>query len=253
MCAKFVWLACAVAAVGGLLALLPTATQAGKKPKYDPEAEEKKAQENYMKDLIMAYRLKELGLDKNTPARAASLLAAAALFQDLSTVKPGKALEAKPKIEVGEGDKNAKLVDEVLDAPDLAKEAANLLKQAKQLNEADNLHLEALIKQIETPEKKSRHVIGGPKQVARAIGPGQWQTYTLNVVPNAPVNFAFHGSFPMKVTIVRSDIANPWYDDIVANLSTTFHPGGSPTGHVPITIRVINVSNQGGTYQMFVN
>jgi hypothetical protein len=206
-----------------------------------------------MKDLIMAYRLKELGLDKNTPARAASLLAAAALFQDLSKVPAGKAWDVKPKIEIIEGDKNAKLVDEVAKAPDLAREAADLLKQARELNTKDNLHLDALIKQIEMPEKSSRHTIGGPKQISRSIGGGQAHTYYLHVQPNSPVNFSFHSPFPMRVTVVRSDNDNPWADGVIANASTTFSPGVSASGQVPVTIRVTNVSNQNGNYQILVN
>jgi hypothetical protein len=57
----------------------------------------------------------------------------------------------------------------------------------------------------------------------------------------------------MRVTVVRGDNDNIYGGGVVANANTTFHAGPSRTGRVPLTIRVINLSNQAGSYQMFVN
>src|SRR4051794_35888896 len=93
---RFRWALCAAIALGAALALTPGAADA-QRDKKDPSDEEKKTQadrEAYINDLMLAYRLKELGSDKKHPS-AAALLAAADLFRQLSKVSLAD-LEVKP-------------------------------------------------------------------------------------------------------------------------------------------------------------
>jgi hypothetical protein len=254
MSTKFPWLACLVFALGGALVMFPAVTDAGKKRTETQEEKDQKiddAKEAYMNDLVAAYRLQQLALaDEKDPASAPSLIAAAAIFRRLSTVSLAT-IKEKPMIEQGKGDKTTDLVDKVEEAPDLLKLSETLLQKAKTLSDANKLKLDTAIERVQ--ESKTRDVFGGPRQISRGIGGNQWQTYHIDVHPLRPVRFAFHSSFPMKVSVVRSDNDNPYANGVIENASTVFHPGPSSTGRVRLTIRVINISNRSGNYQMFVN
>jgi hypothetical protein len=250
-------LACLVFALGGLLVVLPTATQAGKAKPETQEEKDKKARETYTADLVMAYRLMELGeteLAKEKKAdkasAAVSLLAAAATFRRIAGITLEGSTAEKPTIENSKGQKITDAPDQVEEAPNLTLLSDGLLKKLRELSKKDNLNIE---KAIEGIEKGARHACGGPKQISRAIGGNQSHSYHIDVEPLKPVAFAFHGSFPMRVTVVRHDNDNVYGGGTVANANTTFHAGPSKTGKVTLTIRVHNESKQHGSYQMFVN
>src|ERR1700693_3214019 len=116
MSATFRWLAFPVVALACVLAPLPGGADAQKPKKPDPDKEEKEARDNDMKDLVIAYRLKELGQDKTSPSPA-SLIAAATIFRQLSKFPQGETFKEKPTIEIVKGEKSDKRVYEGRDAP----------------------------------------------------------------------------------------------------------------------------------------
>jgi hypothetical protein len=253
------WLACLVFTLGSMLLVLPSATEAGKPKTESAEEREKRENEerdNYLTDLTMAYRLMEQAdaeLKKkraDKPGAAASLLAAAATFRRISGVSLKATIEEKPLTENSKGEKVTGAIDQVEDPPNLSALAEGLLVRAQNLSTKEKLNLDAVIKGIKECE---RDTFGGPKHISRVVGADQRHTYHIEVVPLKPVHFTFHSSFPMRVTVVRGDNDNPYGVGNVGNVNTTFHPGPSKTGKVPLTIRVHNIGHQAGSYQMFVN
>jgi hypothetical protein len=250
MSASVRWLAC-LFTLAGLVIVFPTITDAGKKQKETQEEIERKNRDHYMDDLAMAYRLKELADDdKNESTKASSLLAAATTFRRLAGV-PLDTIDEKPVIENVKGEKATELVDKAVGKPDLVILSDKLLDQVGVLSAKKQLKLEKVVDDVRNC--KFREAFGGPKHVSRLIGGQQHQTFHVDVVPLRPMHFTFHASIPMRVTIVRADNDNPYDGGIAARANTTYHPGPSRTGKVPITIRVSNLSNQPGSYQLYVN
>jgi hypothetical protein len=257
------WLFVCACAGCCLLALHPVA-EAQKKDaakEQEQKAEETKAQ--YINDLMTAYRLADIGRDKDNPAPEA-LVTAAAILRRLASVKV-KSLAEKPEIKNTEGAADAKGADEVVPPPDLKAEANNLLEGARDAAALANLaYLKPLIKAVEECEdeadaraarQKTRHVFGGPRQVTRLLGPLQSQTYNLKAQPNSPLVFALRATIPVRITIVRPDVNHVWANDVVPIAQRTCHPGGATRSNlsVPVIIQITNVSRLKGQYVMFVN
>jgi hypothetical protein len=245
-----------LAASLGLALLFPVVGDAGGKKKTKPggeqaDAQKAAAQENYIQDLNVAYRLKEIGMDKSAPAPEA-LVAAARILRRLAGVPLGT-LDVKPTIESKD---DAKL-DKVNDSPDLLKEAEGLLIEARKRGEAQNLNLDKLIDEVEG--SKTRGAFGGPRNINRSIGGNDTHVYHIPFANHLPSCVGFQASIPIRVTVVRSGS-----DAVVAvGINTrgvcNWHPSGpnsgSPNTGAPIgyTIRVQNVSSTPATYRLFTN
>src|SRR6516164_5837702 len=130
---KLLCLAAVLLAAGWGLAALQGVAGEGKKkpgggePAAGPAADPKGRD---IADLMLAYRLVEIGRDKKNPAPEA-LITAAGLFRKLAKG----------------ADKGAKLVDETAKAPDLQAKADELFDEAEALGAKLKLNLAPLIKQ----------------------------------------------------------------------------------------------------------
>lgn len=243
-------------AVAGLMVLLPGGAS-GQKNEATTEKEAK--QEAQLKaddisDLLLAYRLVELGRNKDKPAPEA-LIAAGSIYLRLSKVKMGTIAE-KPTIQVDKKDDTGGPVDMVIDeAPDLEKEANLLFDEAEFMAKKEKTDAAPLINLVKN--RGERGTLHGPKTVSRAIGPFQTQTFRLNYVPFRPAALGFKASVPMHVEVMRTDkAANVWY------VTTGMHGGfnqvvginGFPPGSaVPVRVIIQNMTQAHARYTLFTN
>jgi len=239
-----------------LTALLPAVSEAQKDKKKRAEAtDEKQAddpKDRYITDLMLAYRLVEIGLqDEKKPAPEA-LIAAAGIMRRLAKV-PLAPLESKVSVEDAKGGKEQKAA-EVAKAPDLEAEAKDLMETARGQAAKLELNLDPLIKAVEN-RANTRDLVGGPRQISRSIGGGQTHVHHVEAIGQRPMRFAFHASIPLRLTVVRSDNDNPYGAGIVANAQTVFTPGPGKDGsnRFPVTIRIHNVTGRSENYQLFIN
>jgi hypothetical protein len=250
---KLLCLAAVLLAAGWGLAALQGVAGEGKKkpgggePAAGPAADPKGRD---IADLMLAYRLVEIGRDKKNPAPEA-LITAAGLFRKLAKVSM-TTITDKPMIEPAEGaDKGAKLVDETAKAPDLQAKADELFDEAEALGAKLKLNLAPLIKQ--TKERVSdRSPVGGPRTVARVIGGKQTHVFRFDIHAHQPTHFGIRASIPLRVSVVRSDNDNPMAAGVIAIGEHTWVPGGN-ISPVPITIRITNLSTQPAEYQFLLN
>jgi hypothetical protein len=214
----------------GLLGLSPgdlAAQKDAKDAKADPDAGANKSdnrkaddpKDRYIADLLTAYRLRELGEDRDNPAPEA-LIAAARMFRRLSKVQV-VAVEAKP--EIATDDKDDAPVDAADAPPDLEEQARDLLDQVRVLSLERKLGLDALIKDVEQMPL-TRGAVGGPKRIARTIGAGQSHTHHMTIHGEQPWHVGFHASEPMHLTI-HHDGGTTWYTGTTASLNHTFTAG----------------------------
>jgi hypothetical protein len=233
--------------LGAAAAGLPPGTASAQKAqKEDPEAAKKKAdelKEQYLKDLMTAYRLKELGQDKDNPSPEC-LIAAARLFKRLSKVQLGQ-IEEKPLIEAEE--KGAKLLDEAAKTPDLEEEARDLLDQARALGAERKLNLDALIKDVEQ-NTNTRATVGGPRHIARKIGPGQTQTFHFTILGKHPLYVGFRASAPLHTKIHHID-GTTWEEGVAPHFERAFHP----LSNCKMVVKVHNPHRHQAVFQLFVN
>src|ERR1039457_5649548 len=76
-------------------------------------------------------------------------------------------------------------LDKDFTAPTLLEQSDELFKEASDTGAALGINVDKLIKlakERETSDKEERSLVGGPKSIAKQIGPGQLHTYkfTLN-------------------------------------------------------------------------
>lgn len=254
MMTKRCWL-CAVALVAlGLVGLAPTTSEAQKKKPPDPEEMAQKEKERYVKDLMLAYELKELGLNEDHRSPE-SLIAAARILRRLSKVPLAKMTE-KPTIELEkEAAKDDKAIDEVNDEPDLAKEAKDLLAKARAQNEKLKLGLDKAIADVET-SAGTRAAIGGPRNINRTVGRHQRNVFQISYQAHLPATVGWHSNIPIRVKVVRTDTGNVILDDELQNGVWHWSPGlrGQRTGTaVPFTITVVNPHNSPAHYHLYTN
>jgi hypothetical protein len=229
-----------------VVGLEPGSASAQKAQKDDPETEKRKAdeqKEQYLKDLMTAYRLKELGQDKDNPSPEC-LIAAARLFKRLSKVQLGK-IEEKPEIEADE--KGAKLLDEAAKAPDLEEEARDLLDQARAISSARKLNLDALIKDVEQ-NTNARATVGGPRHIARKIGPRQTQTFQFTILSKHPWHVGFRATAPLH-TWVHHIGGSTWDEGVAQHFERTFHP----LTNCKVDVKIHNPHRHPADFQLFVN
>lgn len=241
-----------VVILAALLALgLPEGALAQKKKKSDEQTTPEEQKSQVIQDMTTAYRLIEVGRDKNHPAPEA-LVTAAGLFRKLARVQM-EALAEKPTIEVSkDAPAGTQAVDEVDKAPDLDEEAELLFIEAQALGKQLKLDLAPLISQVKS-RPTTRAPIGGPRQVHRHIGGNQAQSYHFKLESHRPTYMGFVASFPMRITVVRGDNDHVYTDHMAAVGQYVFaNPGDAPRSHVPITIRIHNVSHQKGSYKFML-
>jgi hypothetical protein len=222
-----------------MVGLQPGTASAQKAQKNDPEAEKQKAdeqKEQYLKDLMTAYRLKELGQDKDNPSPEC-LIAAARLFKRLSKVQLGK-IEEKPEIEADE--KGAKLLDEAAKAPDLEEEA-------RAISAARKLNLDTLIKDVEQ-NTNARATFGGPRHIARKIGPRQTQTLHFTILGKYPWYVGFRATAPLHIKI-HHEGGTTWEEGTTHQFERAFHP----ESNCKMVIKIHNPHRHEAVFQLFVN
>jgi hypothetical protein len=238
------WSAALLVAASSTLVWLPAPALAQKKPKPDPDQEKKEKQaqeERYVKDLMLAYRLKDLGYDKDRPAPE-MLIAAARLFRQLARVSVA-AEEQKPKVK-GEGP----AVDEAVKPPDLEQQAKELLRDAADIAATLKLDVASLIKDVQT-DNLTRAVYGGPRQITRKIGPGQMHIYEFTIA--GPTVFAVRGTIPIGVSAVHvwDGGQHTWLDGVGPLVERIW----TPNGPCKMVITIGNVHKHPAAYQLFIN
>ncbi len=231
--------------VGGILILVPVSPADEKKTTEEKEPEkmvELTPEEKVIEEVASAYKLAEFGRKNNAPE---ALIAAGTILRSLKGTKLGKITE-EPKVEGGEK-------SEEVPAKSFEEQAGELFDEASTIGLMKKIAgVDSLIKAAK--DREFRNVIGGPKTVRRTIGRGQTHTFHFNVQPNKNTSFGFQASFPMLISIVRSD-----NDFVIANGVTGgavihHHFGGvRKGGKVIATIRIKNVGRQAGSYQLFAS
>lgn len=234
---------------GGMLMLSASPADAQKKGDLteEPIVDQKDQDIN---DLVMAYRLIEIG-EKNKAPEA--IISAASLFRKMSKVKMAPVNE-KPGIELDkDAPEGAKALDKVEALPDYEAEANRLFDRASALAAELKLDLEGLITLAKT-RKLYRAPVDGPKHVNRLIGAHQNHVYKINVAGKQPLHFGFHSTIPLRISAVRSDNDNTFAAGISNIANATWHPGAGKKGAgVPLTLRISNPSNQPAQYQFLLN
>ncbi len=257
-----------VVASGCFALLLPVVSNAGDGPKAEELATAEK-QDNYVKDLMMAYRLKELGTahvprgkGKVEYTSPESMVAAARLFFDLAATKVDE-LKVTPTIE-SEGGKGVDQVDKVDVPSDLKKEGDALLALAKKASQDQKLNLDAVLKNLEKISKRlddeaTRGAIGGPRNINRTLGGHDAHVYHIQFAAHIPATVGFQANIPIRVTVVRTGNDNV----VAAGINTrgvcnwfpdTQKKGKAITGApITYTIRVYNLSKTPAHYRLFTN
>ncbi len=217
-----------------------------------PGAEDKKDDEKFadevIADTMAAYRMAEFGRNAKTPSPEA-LVAAGSLLRSLKGAKLTKIAEkptdADGKAAAGEDQATQNYEEQANELFDEAIALATKQGQDKTITE--------LIKIAKA--RQYRAVLGGPKTINRTIGPNGWAVYNMEFEPHKRGTFGFRASFPMKITVVRSDNSVVIADGVTANDCASHVFGGLTAGHqsVPVTIRVQNLSKQAGTFTLLVN
>jgi hypothetical protein len=238
-------------AAAGLMALMPDGADAQKKKKDPAKAGEEYKAEDVLNDIIAAYRLKEFGEKHKSPE---ALIAAGSLLRKAATAKIENIAE-QPIIEDDKGNK-VDTPKEPAKSVSLADEADGIFAHA--LVMANKLELSGVDKLIQLAEKREykqpgeRAVIGGPQAIQRTINPGQTQVYHFKFQPQMPCAIGLRSTFPMQITVVRSDNDQVW----VATTTTVgvhHHMPGPGKKNIPVTVRVRSLAPQVGMYQLFVN
>ncbi len=208
--------------------------------------EKEKQSQQDIADLGTAMRLAELGDQQAAPEM---LLTAAFLYRKFGKSQLGK-LDVKPEIEA---EKDDKVLDKEIKGPDYEAEAKKLVERAREIAAEKKVNIEPLIKDMEA-RKLDRAVVSGPKHVSRVIGPGQWQTYNIEVEPHKPFSFAFKANKALRVEIVRKDNNNIYGANILPFGSGVYSPGGPSKGHqfVAVSIRFKNEHKEPAEYTMLL-
>jgi hypothetical protein len=244
----------AAALAGLLFAAVPPAV-ADKADKADKAEEEKtRIAEEYMANLALVARLKEIGYDKQNPAPEALVTAAFVLRKIEATSGLGK-LDEKPQVERTTGAvANAPLVDEQV-TPNYQREIRDLLDDARTTALTKKIAIEPLIKDMMSRElpPAGKLVIGGARAVSRRVGAFQTHTLHIKAKANQPFFFAFRSSAPMRVLIVRGGSQTVYAAGITTGANTAYVPlKGTGKGGVPFSIKVTNVGRRPAVYQMVV-
>ena len=235
---KLRWLAVLLVLGGFMLTGLPAPGADEKKPeKGEPE----KTAGQVIEDAVTAYKMAEFGRKNDAPE---ALVAAASMLRSLKGAKLTPVKE-KPKVEGDGAAEDVKTKSFGDEAEDLFEEASTLGLKLKQT------HVEALIKAAKA--RQYRGLIGGAQTIKRTISPKQTQVFNFEFEPNKSGSVGFSASFPMKVTVVRSDNSYVIADAVLAQGTAHHTFQTSKTGVVPVTVRVQNLSGQAGTFQLFVN
>ncbi len=176
-----------------------------------------------------------------------ALITAAGLYRKLSRVNM-TARDDKPTIEVPPGSKDAPL-DQVNKLTNFEKESKELLDQARLMGLEMKLDLDPLIKAATTRELK-RYVVGGPKYIARQIGPGQQHQFRITIQGNPqhslPSGFAFGSTFPMNIGVQHGN--HVWVYEFTQISQHMWWPGGNCN----LLISVRNPTGYAGSYEIFV-
>jgi hypothetical protein len=234
------------------LLLLPAGADAQKKKKDPGKAGEQYKAEDVLNDIITAYRLKEFGEKHKSPE---ALIAAGSLLRKAATAKLENIAE-QPTIEDDKGNK-VEASKEPAKSVSLADEADTIFAHA--LGLANELKLTGIDKLIQLAEKREykqpgeRAVIGGPQAIQRTINPGQTQVYHFKFQPQMPCAIGLRSSFPLQITVVRSDNNQVWVATTTTVGVHTHMPGPGPKKGIPVTVRVRSLAPQTGLYQLFVN
>jgi hypothetical protein len=240
-----------VVLAGGSILLLSAQTPAQKEKKVEKTDQEIAVER--MQKLMSAYELAEEGRKKNAPEY---LITAAGMMRRLSAIP---ALNAVPKSDIKPevtGDNKAPVTDAKM--PTLREQSDELFKEASDMGAGLNVNVDKLIKlakERETVDKEERAVVGGPKQVAKMIGPGQTHTYDYTLLTGAYSQWFFKSSIPLHVSVVHKENSYIWLDTTTAFASKVWHPNWHPNPKVKqavIVIRVKNNSKQKAEYQMMI-
>jgi hypothetical protein len=231
---KVRWLV-ALLAAGGVL-WLGLAAQA---------ADDKATANDVIADAMAAYRMAEFGRANKAPE---ALVAAASMLKALDKVKLREMEEPPP-------DEDGKKTEKT---PSFAQQAKDLFEEASALGVELKMDavIEPLIKAARARNIGNRAVIGGPRTINRTIGPNGTQVFHFNFEPEKPGSFGFKASFPMKISVVRSDSAGAVIGDGVTAAGHLVHVFGKAAPgkkSVPVTVRIHNESKQAGTFLLLVN
>ncbi len=254
------WLALLFAAGAVLAVLAPAGVDAGKTKaeiRAEKEAEQERAERqkgsDLVSDLVMAYRLADLGSKEKSPEM---LITAAGILRQLSKAKLNTVTE-EPVIENEKGKKTGEDASKtVAKSPSLLDEANALFDEATAMADKQNVKLNELINLVKSrpiPDIGFRDVVGGPRSITRNIGRGATHVFNFNFVCGRPCAIGFRASFPMRIQAVRDDIGHIWIDTITTGGVHNGVPGGNPSQIARVTIRVTNIANQGGNYTLWVN
>jgi hypothetical protein len=228
---------------------------AGVRPAVADKAEEEKTKiaEEYMANMALVARLKEIGYDKQNPAPEA-LVTAAFVLRKIEATSGLDELSEKPEVERATGAAaDTPLVDEKV-KPNYQREIRDLLDDARTMALTRKIVIEPLIKDMMSRElPRARYIIGGARAVARRIGAFQTHTIKIKAQPNQRFFFAFRASSPMRVLIVRSRTETVYAVGITTGANTAYVPlKASGTGAVPFTIKLTNLRRGPAVYQLVV-
>ncbi|HZZ80250.1 MAG TPA: hypothetical protein VFE62_17180 [Gemmataceae bacterium] len=242
-------------ASGCLLAL--SATQAQEEKKKTEKTKEQIQQER-MQRLTLAFDLAAEGRKRNAQEY---LITAAGMLRRLSEIPDLKDMEKfKEKLEItGPGKAEA---DKDITPKTLLKLSDELFKEASDNAVAAGYSVDKLIKaakERETSDKEERDVVGGPRAIAKLIGPGQTHTYTFSIFSHAHTRWAIESSHPVHVNVVHLGPPNAVLVNHVGQFATAnWYPlSWNPAYYAkvkatPITIRVMNNLKAPVKYQMII-
>jgi hypothetical protein len=236
-----------LAGAWGLLLLAQAPAQREKKvEKTDQEIAVER-----MQKLMTAYELAAEGRKKNAPEY---LITAAGMMRRLSAIQ---ALNAVPKSDLKPEISGDNAADKDAKAPTLREQSDEIFKEASDMGATLNVNVDKLIKiakERETVDKEERAVVGGPKQVAKMIGPGQTHTYTYTMITTSYTQWCFNSNFPLQVTVVHKESQTVWVSSVTTYAAKAWppfwHPNPKAKQTVVITIR--NPHKQQVQYQKVI-
>jgi hypothetical protein len=239
-----------LALTGGCFLALSAPTQAQKEKKFEMPKEE--IQRERIQKLASAFEMAEQGRRLKAPEY---LITAAGMLRQLSAIKDldvMKTHEVKPEIK-GEGDANS---NKEVKASSLLEQADELFKDASDLGALQGVNVDKLIRQARNRDLiEERAVVGGPKQISRLIGPGQYHVYHFHFFDHASTNWVFKSTALLHVSVVRADIDNAYFLDNTKFATRHWTPGFQPNSkvhQVPFVIRVQSYQKHPVQYQMFL-
>ncbi len=223
-----------------------------KQPTREDEEKNRLAEE-YMANMALVARLKELGYDKENPSPE-SLVTAAFILRKMQATRGQKDLEVKPEAQREPGASDESPLVDTVGKMDYDKEISDLLDDARARAAKKKVDLEPLINEMKSRKvDQGRLVLGGLQQVVRSIGGRQTHTYHINARPNELFYFAFRSLTPLQVTIVRSRTDTVFAAGIVTGANTSYFPRTqSPVDRVPFTIKITNLTPYPTKYQMCI-